>query len=357
MTQDSKQNNRQSKKTGLPPGALVYVGEKKSKSVEINVLDYSAEECKEQSGVKVDSLGTYTGPDTATWIDFDGVHDLDLIKQAGALFELHPLVLEDIVNTRQRPKSEDYGDYVFFTLKMVDYVTSSQRMTMEQVSFIFGNNTVLSFQEHPGDIFEPIRDRIRNGKGKVRGRKADYLVFLLIDAVVDRYFFTTEQLGDRIELLESLVLDGGSTDVLQRIQKLRKDLSKLRRAVYPLREAVSSLLKEEASFIEPATEKYFRNVYDHIVQVLDSIETHRELASSLKDLYISEVSNRTNNIMKVLTIMASIFIPLTFIAGIYGMNFEYMPELKSAYGYPIVWGIMLAVVGGMLYYFKRKDWL
>jgi magnesium transporter len=270
---------------------------------------------------------------------------------------LHPLLLEDIVNTKQRPKLEDYGGYFFIVLKMLHYHEEENRLEVEQASFIVGPNYVISFQEKVGDFFEGVRDRLRSAKGRLRKCGTDYLFYALIDAIVDSYFIILEKLGEKIEALEERLLESAEPESLQTIHALKREMIRLRKSVWPLREVISSLRKGESKLVKKSTEVFFRDVYDHTIQVVDTIESYRDLISGMHDLYLSNVSNKMNEIMKVLTIIATIFIPLTFIAGIYGMNFEYIPELKFHWGYFVVWIIMIIIGAGMAVFFRKKKWL
>ena len=350
-----KHKIKRSSKVGLPPGSLVFVGQEKTEKVKITVIDYNLEAYEEVVIDDRSKIEAYLQKNTVTWINIDGVHDVELIEQVGKLFNLHPLLLEDILNTEHRPKVEEFDDAIFFTLKMLSY--NNGDIDAEQVSFVLGQSFVLSFQEREGDIFEPVRERLRNGKGRIRARKSDYLSFALVDVVVDNYFYIIEKLGEETEELEEEVIEDPEEKVLHRIQKMKRDLIMLRRSIYPLREAVNKLEKGENGLIEQSTLRFFRDVYDHIVHVIDMLESYRDINSGLKDMYLSSISNRMNQVMKVLTIIATIFIPLTFIAGVYGMNFEYMPELHWKYGYPLVWVIMIVVGISMVIYFWKKKWL
>ena len=292
-----------------------------------------------------------------TWLDIDGVHQNEILEAIGAQANLHPLVIEDIHNTYQRPKVEDYEDYLYIVLKMISWDEDSKEILGEQVSLLLGNNFVVSFKEDPGDIFDPVRKRLREGKGRLRKMGADYLAYALLDQVVDHYFFVLENLGEQIEDLEEELITNPDASTLQTIHHLKRELIFLRKSVWPLREAISSLERGESPLFKPETLVYLRDVYDHAIQVIDTIETFRDMVSGMLDIYLSSISNRMNEVMKVLTIIATIFIPLTFIAGVYGMNFTNMPELQWPWGYFMVWGVMIVIFIGMLIFFKRKKWL
>lgn len=345
------------KKVGLPPGTPVYVGEKKEERVKITVLDYDETQYQEKEMEKIEDCFPFKDTPTVTWINIDGIHRVDLIEKMGKNFGLHPLIQEDIVNTEQRPKIEDFGPYIYVVLRMFIYDEESDEIKSEQVSLILGSNYVISFQERPGDIFDPIRDRIRNQKGRIRKMSADYLVYSLIDTIVDHYFIILEKLGERIEELESELVPDPKPEILQELYKLKREMIYLRKSIWPLREVINALGKKESPLLQESSTIYFRDVYDHTIQVIDTVEIYRDMLSGMHDTYLSSVSYRMNEVMKVLTIIATIFIPLTFIAGIYGMNFEFMPELKWRWAYFVVWGIIVVMALLMVFYFKRKKWL
>lgn len=348
---------KKSKKVGLPPGSIVHIGNKRMKKVKITIIDYDEEHFKKKDAESIKECLPYKDKSTITWINVDGVHETKVIEEIGKYFNLHPLILEDIVDTDQRPKIKDFVNYIFIILKMLYYDKNDNEMKVEQVSLILGKNYVISFQEREGDVFNSIRERIRNNIGRMRKAGADYLVYTLIDAIVDNYFIIIEKLGEKIENLEDKVISQPKTANLRVIHKLRRDLIFLRKSVWPLREVISILQRGESSLILESTNVYFRDVYDHTIQVIDTIETLRDIISGMLDIYLSSASNRMNEIMKMLTIIATIFIPLTFITGIYGMNFRYMPEIKWVWGYPIVLLGMLIIGIVMVIYFKRKKWM
>jgi magnesium transporter len=349
---------RRSKKIGLPPGTPVHIGEKKIEEPKITILDYDDRHFEEREVKAIDECFVFKDKPTITWINVEGVHRMDIIEKLGNCFGLHPLVLEDIMNTDQRPKMEIYGDYIYVVLKMLYSRDKNHSIEAEQVSLILGSNFVISFQEgREGDVFDPVRERIRNGKGLIRKMGSDYLTYSLLDTIVDHYFLILETLGEKVELLEEELMTSPTNNTLQEIQKFRNGISLARRAVWPLREVTIGLERKESPLIKETTEIYLRDVYDHTVQVMDTIEVYRETVSGMLDIYLSSVSNRLNSVMKVLTIIATIFMPLTFIAGIYGMNFKFMPELEWRWGYPAVWVIIVLIGVSMLIYFKKKKWL
>ena len=342
---------------GLPPGTPVYIGDRETGTIKISLWEYNETHFAEKTIGDMDDVFSCKERPCVSWINVDGLHDVALIEKLGDSFGWHPLILEDMVNTEQRPKVEDYGHYIFVSLKMLSYNETSSQVDVEQVCLILGENYVFSFQEKEGDIFDAVRDRIRNGKGRIRKMGADYLAYALIDTVVDHYFFILERLGERIEVLEEAVVTQPVPETLQDIHKLKREMIFLRRSVWPLRELISGLERGESGLIKKNTRVFLRDVYDHTIQVIDTVETFRDMVSGMHDTYLSSISNRMNEIMKMLTIIATIFIPLTFIAGIYGMNFKFMPELEWRWGYFAVWGIMIAVGGGMVRFFRKKKWL
>jgi len=347
---------RRSIKAGLPPGTLVYTGEKGKEHVRITVIDYDETHFQERELETIEECFPFRDTPTATWINIDGIHKGDIIESIGRHFGVHPLVLEDLMSTGQRPKMENYDDYVFIVLRMLTYHEQEDEIEDEQVSLIIGRNFVVSFQESEGDIFDPIRERIRNDGGRVRKMKADYLTYVLMDVIVDNYFAIVEKLGEKAESLEDEMLDHPMPATMHEVNLLRRKVIFLRKAIWPLREAISALQRGESSLFSDTTLLYFRDLHDHSIQLIDTIETLREIISDMLNLYLSSVSNRLNQIMKVLTIISTIFIPLTFIAGIYGMNFEFMPELKWRLGYPIILSVMFLIGISMLVSFKKRRW-
>ena len=345
------------KKLGKSPGSVIYTGNKATKKLFIEAFDYNTEQCIDKELNNVEEAFDFKGSDSVTWININGLNHVDDIEKLGNHYNLHPLVLEDIVSISQRPKIDEHDDYLFVVVKMLYYDTD-ERIVSEQVSFILGKGYVLSFQESEGDVFDSVRERIRQGKGRVRTMQADYLLYILMDAIVDHYFTIIEVLGDKIEDFETSIFSGNVNQSINKdIQDLKREILKVRRAIFPLREVVSRIEKHESTLILKKTKTFYRDIYDHLIQVSENIDIYREMIWSLMDMYMTTISNKMNEVMKVLTIMASIFIPLTFIAGIYGMNFDYIPELHYRYAYPILWGVMILIFLGMLYYFKRKKWL
>jgi magnesium transporter len=346
---------KRSRKKGLSPGTLIHIGEKRTEAVAVTLFNYSVTHCDEHPIHDVNELRP-PSDETVTWVDVDGVHKTDVLEAFGKHFGLHPLLLEDIANTDQRPKLDDYDTYLFLVMKML---TASDRgdILVEQISFVLGRNYVLSFQENGTDVFLSVRNRLRVGKGRLRHNGSDYLVYALIDAVVDQYFEVLEMLGERIESMQERLMADPRPETLKDIHALKRQLLFVRRAVWPLREAINNLSRSECPFLHEPTKVFFRDVYDHVVQIVDTIETLREMVSASLDIYLSSVSYRLNSVMRVLTVITTIFMPLSFIAGIYGMNFEYMPELKWPWGYPMALGIMGLVAATMLLGFRWKKWL
>lgn len=321
----------------------------------IHVMAYGGDRLEERTVANVENVREFLEKWPVTWINVDGLGDADVIRRLGEILRLHALALEDVVNLHQRAKVEQYQDQLFIVVRMIQ--ERDPRAT-EQVSMFLGPNFVVTFQESlPGDSFEPVRERIRVGKGQIRERGSDYLAYALIDAAIDSFFPALEALGERVESLEEETLTRATRSTLNRVHETKHELLSLRRAIWPAREALHTLARDPSPLVSDETRIYFRDCYDHTIQLLDLLETYRELGSDLRDLYISSVSNRMNEIMKVLTIISTIFIPLSFIVGLYGMNFETMPELHWRYGYAFVWGLMIAVVVFMLYFFHRKGWI
>ncbi len=348
---------KRSKKTGLPPGTLVHIGEEKGDRTKIRILEYNELNFHEGEPESLGECFLFKKESTVTWVDVYGVHEVEVLEKLGNCFGLHPLIMEDILNTDQRPKIENYGEDLFIVLKILSYDEKKGEIMAEQVSFVLRANAVLSFTEREKSVFAPIQDRLRNGKGRLRKMGADYLVYSLLDIIIDHYFAILEKLGEKIEELEDKLVTDPSTPVLRKIQGLKKEMIFLRRWVWPLREVINSLERGESSLVQEGTRLYLRDVYDHTIQVIDTIEIFRDMLSGMLDIYLSSLNNRMNAVIKVLTIIATIFMPLTFLAGIYGMNFKHMPELEWRWGYPVIWLIMAVIVLFMLVIFRRKKWL
>lgn len=348
---------KRSHKAGMSPGALVPVGQMAKPDVKITAMAIADGGVVERELPNLAAAMPLAPAPAVTWINVDGLSRLDVIEMLGEYFGVHPLVQEDLLDTEQRPKLEDHDAYLFLVAKMFDDGDGRGDLRVEQVSFLVGPNFVISFSEDEGDVFDPVRDRIRNGKGRICRRCSDYLVYGLLDAVVDSYFGVVERLGERLEELEETLVRNPNREALAEIHRLKRNMIFLRRAVWPLREVVGALERGTSPLVHEETRAYFRDVYDHCFQVIDTIETLREMVAGMLDIYLSSVSNRTNEVMKVLTIIATIFIPLTFLAGVYGMNFKFMPELGWRWAYPVLWGVMVTLAGCMLLWFKRRKWL
>jgi len=354
MTTQAKKSPR---KAGLPPGTLVHIGEKHVEKPRITVMDYDDGTFQEKEVAAVEECYEFKETSTVTWINVDGLHDVGIIEKLGNRFGLHPLIQEDILNTAERPKMEDYGEYIFLLLKVFVPSIKNHDEKIQQVSLVLGSNFVISFQEKDSGVFEPVRDRIRKAKGRLRKLGPDYLAYALIDGIVDGYFGFLEKLSEEIEFLEDELVTDPKREILQKIHSLKREMIYIRKSVWPLREVVNGLERLETPLIKETTDVFLRDVYDHTIQVIDSVETLRDVLSGMLETYLSSVSNRMNEVMKVLTIIATIFIPLTFIAGVYGMNFKFMPELEWRGGYFLIVGVMVAVVFVMLIFFRKKKWL
>lgn len=348
---------KRGKKAGAAPGTLIHVGEVSGVDTAIDLIHYDASHLDERSSLDVSQCRRETNTGQTAWYNITGLHNAEIIRSIGNLFQLHPLVQEDILNTDHRPKIEVHDTYLYIVLKMLQFDHEHRIVQMEQVSLIIGDDYVLSFQERAGDVFDGVRERLRHGHGRrIHQLGPDYLAYALIDAVVDNYFVLLENLGDAIEDLETELLNRPTPDTLNQIHHYKREMLLLRKAVWPLREVLSSLSRDESVILSPDIRVYLRDVYDHTIHIIDNIETLRDLLSGMLDLYISSVSQRMNEIMKVLTLFASIFMPLTFIAGVYGMNFDYMPELRWQWGYPLIMAFMLATGAGLFAYFRWRKW-
>ena len=345
-------------KPGLPPGTLVGHPEAIFGKAIVTLFDYDENTYQEREIEEIKECLPYKDKTTVTWINVDGLHDVDTLEKLGELFNIHALTLEDINHTSQRPKVEDFENYVFIVLTMLQLEPKTNDIIAEHVSMILGANYLISFQELTGgDVFEGVRERIRSGKGKIRKMKEDYLGYCLIDSIVDNYFLVLEKMGDDIEQLEDEILKSFSPDISKRLHQFKRDMIYLRKQIWPLREVVSSLQKLESNVITPHMAIFFKDAYDHSIQLIDTIEIYRDLLAGMQEIYLAGVSNRMNQIMKVLTIITTIFIPLSFVASIYGMNFKYMPELDWIWSYPILVLVMLVIAAWMIIMFKLKKWI
>jgi magnesium transporter len=353
---------QRSEKSGLPPGSVVYVGKERAHVVEIRVLDYDRDSYWDSSTLDWQDIQRRHAAPTTTWLNIDGLHEVSVVEDVGRMFGLHPLTIEDIVNATQRPKIDIFDDYLYLVVKMPLYDEEEKRVEMEQVSFVLKAGLLITFQEKKGDVFDGVRRRITANKGRIRKMGGDYLTYALLDAIIDSYFGILERIGEYVEILELELVGDPRPATLHKIHELKREMILLRKSVWPLREVVSSLQRDEIPLISEAAAPFFKDIADHVIQVLDIVETFRDIVSGMLDIYLSSISNKMNEVMKVLTIFAAIFIPLTLVAGIYGMNFNperspfNMPELNWAYGYPFALGLMAAMAGGMLIYFKMKKW-
>ncbi|WP_010520855.1 magnesium/cobalt transporter CorA [Aquimarina agarivorans] len=345
------------KTLGQIPGKAIYTGKKKDSELSIEIFDYNKESVEENEITDLKEVSQSLGKNGVTWINVNGLNNISVIENMGKYCNLHPLVIEDIVHTEQRPKVEEFDDYIFVVLKML-YINKDNLFKAEHLSLVVGNNWVVTFQEADGDVFEPIRNRIRNNKGRIRSMESDYLFYALMDAVIDNYFILVEAMGENIEALEDKLFQRASEiDYTSDIQSLKREILRMRKVVFPTRELVSKLEKGAHAVITKKTQFYFRDLYDHIIQVTENVDIYREMTSELMHMYMSTLSNKMNEVMKVLTIISTIFIPLTFLAGIYGMNFPNIPELKLKYGYLFFWIIIVITFVTLIYYFKKKKWL
>lgn len=346
------------KTVGQPPGTLIYTGDKPSEETRITIIEYDEQQYLLKEVKTVEECYPCKMTPIKSWINVTGLSNLEIVESMGKHFDIHSLVMEDVVNMSQRPKFEEHGGYIFMVLKMLSYDENKEGVGIEQVSIILGPNFVITFQEKEGDVFNPIRERIRDNLGRIRKLGADYLAYALIDAVVDNYFMLLEKLGEKMELLmeEELLIDP-VPETSHKIYELKRELINIRRAVWPLRELIGGLEKSDSPLIEESTGIFLQDLHDHTIQVIEVVESSREMISGMLDMYLSSISNKMNSTMKVLTVIATIFIPLTFLAGIYGMNFEYIPELTWRWAYPTVWAVMIGIGVSMLFGFKKKKWM
>jgi magnesium transporter len=341
-------------KIGAAPGTLVFMGEKHAEKVSMRLIHYGESVFEEVR--EVTTMPGLPVPGAVQWLDIVGVHDAEVMRKVGERFHIHPLIQEDIMNTGQRPKAEMMDDYMFIVLKMMTRKGKAD-IDVEQVSLIIGNGWLLTFQEKEGDLFDVVRDRIRLDKGRIRRAEADYLGYALIDAIVDNYFLVLEDFGDRIEDLESKLMTGKSQGQLVNLQSLKREIISLRKTIWPLREVINNFLKSESSLVADETKPYLHDLYDHCIQIIDTIESYRDILGGMQDLYLSVVNNKMNEVMKILALMSTIFLPMTLVAGIYGMNFKDMPELQASWGYPAAMGLMLVIGLAMFWIFKLRNWI
>ena len=352
-----KQKTKYSDKIGSPPGALDYIGKSRTQKASISQFDFSKGFYNEIEPVDFTAFSPKKKSNLISWIHINGIHDVAMIEAVGKQFNLDPMVLEDIVNTNQRPKSEEHEDYLFTTLKTLKLSAGKNDVIIEQISLVLGKHWLLTFQEAGADAFGAIKERIRSAQGHIPQRKEDFLYYRLIDTVVDNYFLITDAIGEKIEDLEDKLIADPDENLHSEIYVLKKKIALIKKATLPLRDAISTIMRSDFSCLSASTKEYFRDVYEHLIHVIEGIDSQHETLNDLLSMYLSGMSNKMNEVMQVLTIFAAIFIPLTFIAGVYGMNFKYMPELQSRYGYFVTIGIMVAVGAALLLYFRKKKWL
>ena len=346
-----------SEKAGMPPGSLVYVGNVLEAESRMSIIDYSKELIEEQDVQSIEEILPFIDKNTITWLNIEGLGNVKLIESIGRMLNIHPLVLEDILNTHQRPKYEEYDDYLYIVLKKLALKDEEFSVSYEQISILVLDNFVVTFKEQKDDVFNPLKQRLKNGKGRLRNMGSDYLAYGILDTIIDQTFALLDSLDEMIESTEAVLLTNPASETLATIQRLKRELIYIRKSISPLRDMLSAIVRTDTILIQEKTNIYFRDVYDHVLRITESIESYRDMLSGLQDIYLSSLSNKMNDVMKVLTVFASIFIPLTFIAGIYGMNFEYMPELKWKWAYPTLWISFISIPVILFIYFKKKKWL
>ncbi len=351
-----RKQQRANKKIGKAPGTVTYLGFREGQKSKVIIIEYDDSAFQVHQTDDVEKILAFKKSPSTSWINVVGLSDEVYIETLGKAFELNPLIIEDAVNTSQRPKIDEYEDYIFCVLKMI-YLDANNELVSEHVAFALMENTVIVFQELQEDVFNGLRERIQTKSGRIRSRGADYLLFALLDAIIDNYFVVLENINAKIEQLEEEVYDNPKPETARKIQDLKKEVLRVRRRIFPVKELINRLIDTENPLITKDTKLFLKDLMDHCLEINESLQIYREMSMSLLEMYMSNVSNKMNEVMKVLTIMASIFIPLTFIAGIYGMNFSYMPELQWKYGYFVVWGVMLTLFIAMLIFFKKKRWL
>ncbi|MCF7969649.1 MAG: magnesium/cobalt transporter CorA [Methylococcaceae bacterium] len=355
---EQKERYSSADKSGLPPGSLVHIGEVHNINTNVSVIQYNDDSLVHHDDVLFSELGQFNSDNLKTWINVDGLSDTRVVESIGKEFGIHPLVLEDILSTHQRAKLEEYEDYLYLVVKGISINSGDDfKLQYEQISILLLKNHVITFKERADDVFKPIYYRLENSKGRLRKSGSDYLTYAVLDAIVDEYFVVEDGLDGIFESLEDNLLLQPGPEVLHSIQQMRRELISMKRNISPLRELLSTIKRSDTALLKEDTLRYYDDVYDHVLRVTDALESYREMIASLQDVYLSSISNKMNETMKVLTIFASIFIPLTFIAGVYGMNFEYMPELKWRWAYPVLWSVFISTGLGLLVIFKKKKWL
>jgi len=353
----SKNRKRSSHKSGLAPGSLIHIGDIHHPDTRLTLIDYSEDHYERRSLSSIDEALSYRDRDSITWVTIEGLADASIVESIGEHFNIHPLVLEDILNTHQRPKLEEHDDYLYLVLKSLAPDNDQFNITYEQVSLIVLKNFVFAFKEKADSLFSLIAKRIENSHGRVRSLGSDYLMYSLLDTIVDQNFNILDQLDETLAALEDDIFSDPTPQMLEKIHQIKLEVIKMRRYITPVRDLSANLLRNESDLIHPSTHIYLRDVHDHVMRIIESIETHRDILSSLLDIYLSSVSSKLNEVMKILTIFSAIFIPLTFIAGIYGMNFKHMPELDWKWGYTSVWIMFITLATSLYFFFKRKGWV
>ncbi len=348
---------RQTKTIGLPPGSLVYVGKEDAEKGKIGLTVFDEKKCIEKDLLQMEDLVAAKEEGGFVWVAVEGLQQVKAVEELGQRFGIHPLILEDILNTSQRPKTEEFEDYLFIVLKLIDYNASTDEILVEQVSLIIGPDFLLTFQEKHCSFLDRVHERLRTGKGRIRRLGVDHLAYCLIDSIVDNYFVALEKLAEKIELLEEEVVSNPNREILQVIHRMKTDMIFLRKSIWPLREVVNRLVISESAFIKEDVKPYLRDVYDHAVHIIDTLETYRDIVSGMLEIYLSSINHKLNEVMKLLTVISTIFMPLTFFTSWYGMNFKHMPELDEAWGYPLIGMLSLFVAVLMLFYFRRKEWI
>lgn len=346
-----------SKKAGLPAGEMVHVGEVHEHKSKITLLDYDKDRLRAHAIGSVQDLRPYKSSDTVSWVIIEGLTDIEMFRELGELFDIHPLVLEDIVNTHQRPKLDEYEDYLYLVLKRFDVAEDNFRVKQEQVSLLLFDNMLLTFKERVDDLFAPVMTRLQAEKGRLRTQSTDYLAYVVLDTIVDGYFALQDSLDLFTDDIEEQLFEQPGPELLTRIQQVKREMIFVRKSLSPLREMLAALERCDSPLLSEKTHIYLRDVYDHTIRVVESVDSYRDLITGMLEIYLSSVSNRLNEIMKVLTVFSTIFIPLTFLTGIYGMNFQDMPELKWPWSYPILWGIFVSIPVTLLIYFRKRKWL
>lgn len=353
----SRALKNRAKKFGLSPGSLTHGGKIDGEEVSFRIFDFDPQGLIEKNDATIDECLAYIDKPTVTWIHIQGINDPKIMEILGCRFDLHPLMLEDILNVGQRSKLDDYKTTLFVVMRVFYYNEITQDLDDEQVSFVLGDRYVLSFCEGNRDVFSPIRERLKSPTSRMRRSGSDYLCYALIDCVVDHYFVVLEKVEEIVDSIDDEVFNHPDDKTMQKIQKLKRNVISLRKGVWPVREVVSQMRRMDSALITEQTKLFLHDVYDHSIQAVETIESFRDIVSGMLEVYLSNISNRMNEVMKVLTIVSTTFVPLTFIAGIYGMNFDHMPELHSPYGYFVVLAFMLFVLVAMLNYFRRKGWI